>query len=310
MLYVAVAAALAIFWSVGRLPKLLVAALLAASAFQLSWIYPYLPVAAEETEAAQARHAERRLNLMTANVLQSNRQDEKLQQIVREVQPDVLVLLEVDDWWVSQLKPLEREFAHAVTYPLDNTYGIAMYSNLPVTSAEVRFLVEPDIPSIDATVVLPSGDQVRLFAVHPTPPRPGDDTENRDAELVLVGREVERSAGPSVVLGDMNDVGWSSTTRLFQKVSRLLDPRKGRGMYSTYNAHYPGLRYPLDHLFHSDDFRLVHIAVLDGFGSDHFPLLVELSYEPQAEQTQEAPQPDAEDHERAQETLREAEVKP
>jgi hypothetical protein len=106
-----------------------------------------------------------------------------------------------------------------------------------------------------------------------------------------------------VVCGDLNDVAWSRTTRLFQKVSGLLDPRKGRGFFSTFHARWPGLRWPLDHVFHSDSFRLIAMRRLPYVGSDHFPVNAVLSYEPQAEAEQEAPAADAEDLHEARETV-------
>ncbi len=74
------------------------------------------------------------------------------------------------------------------------------------------------------------------------------------------------------MLGDLNDVAWSRTTSLFQKTSKLLDPRRGRGMYNTFHASLPFLRWPLDHFFVSSQFRLVDLRVERSVRADHFPI--------------------------------------
>jgi endonuclease/exonuclease/phosphatase (EEP) superfamily protein YafD len=112
---------------------------------------------------------------------------------------------------------------------------------------------------------------------------------------------------PCIVTGDLNDVAWSRTTKMFQKISGLLDPRIGRGFYNTFHAQFPLLRFSLDHLFHSNEFRVRTLQVLPGIGSDHFPFFVSLSFEPDAVAEQPEPVPDPEAHQEKEEAVQEAE---
>ena len=284
-------------------------ALGAAVAYQSWRMLPYTPVWSEQVLATPEASGERSVRLVISNVLMENREGERWLEVVREADPDVLAAVETDEWWTETARELEDALPHAVEVPQDDTYGMLVRSRLPILSHEVRHFVEDVVPSIEVTVELPSGEPLKLLVLHPRPPRPDiqQDSRLRDAELVRAGREVAEWDEPTVVAGDLNDVAWSYSTTLFQKLSGLLDPRIGRGLYATFHAEHWWLRYPLDHVFHSDDLALVHIERLPHVGSDHFPMLIELAVNPEVRPLQDAPDMESDDRENAEEAVEEAE---
>lgn len=281
--------------------------LTAAVLYQLWWILPYTPLWRKESLNASDDARLPRLCVMACNVLTPNRNAPALIDLVRAHQPDVLVTLETDAWWQQQLQPLETDYPHRVACPLDNLYGMHVYSRLPLRDTEISYLVEPDVPSIHTSVQVAPELAVRMHFLHPAPPSPTENAESteRDVELLLVARSLEAEDGPTIVTGDLNDVAWSPTTRLFRKTSRLLDPRVGRGMFNSFHALHWFARWPLDHFFHSDHFRVQRIARLPGMGSDHFPVLLELQYHPRNAAIQEGLEVQMQDYAEADATLRE-----
>lgn len=281
----------------------------AAVAYQLHRIRPYTCLHAKEVVPVPGTaRGEPAWSILVANVRRSNRRAAGLLRSVRTRRPDLVLILEADSWWEGRLAGLEEDYPYVIRQPQDNTYGMLAFSRLELISPRVEFLVQPDVPSMHATVRLPSGQSCALHLLHPRPPSPWgkDTTTDRDAELVLVGRRVRDQDLPTVVAGDLNDVAWSTTTTLFQRVSRLLDPRKGRGLYNTYNARIPFLRFPVDHVFHSEHFALERLERLPAFGSDHFPILVRLRLCHAARTRQSPPELDRAAREQAQAQLERA----
>lgn len=279
--------------------QLMIAATTLCLLWQVRCILPYTALWPREVKPARNPAAGREISILTANVLTTNRKADLLLALVDTHQPDILVTMESDEWWQEQLEALEDRMPFSVKCPLDNLYGMHLYSRLPLGDEEICYLVEKDVPSIHATIELESGDQVRAHFLHPAPPSPTENNESaeRDAELVIVARSVAESDMPVIVAGDLNDVAWSATTRLFRKISGLLDPRVGRGTFNTFHVNYPFLRWPLDHIFHSRHFTLVDMRRLPDIGSDHFPLLTRLAFMPLRGADQDGLNADTDEHE-------------
>jgi endonuclease/exonuclease/phosphatase (EEP) superfamily protein YafD len=210
-------------------------------------------------------------------------------------------------WWQDKLKSIEPSYPYTVKCPLDNLYGMHVYSKFKLHNAEIKYLVEDDKPSIHACIKLNSGVRVRLHFLHPAPPSPTENetSTERDVELLVLARSLSDIDDPVIVAGDLNDVAWSRTTRTFRKISGLLDPRIGRGTFNTFHASYWFLRWPLDHLFHSKHFTLVAMQRLASIGSDHFPLLTTLAFTPEKKNDQEGIDADEEDKKWAKEKIAE-----
>ena len=265
--------------------------------YQAWWIWPYTRWHRCEVLDAQTLDDGPVLRVMACNVLTPNRNAAALIALVKAHQPDVWVTLESDQWWQNQLQPLEADYPHRVACPLDNLYGMHLYSRLPLSHTHIAYLVEKDVPSMHVSVHVNEALVVRMHFLHPAPPSPTENeaSTERDVELLMVAQSLQNEKGPVIVTGDLNDVAWSPTTRMFRKISRLLDPRVGRGMYNSFHAKYWFARWPLDHFFHSDHFRVRHIARLPSMGSDHFPVLLELQYHPSNAAQQEGLEADPQD---------------
>lgn len=254
-------------------------------------IFPYTAVSKNQMRRSPITDTSNRLSILICNVFQDNREVSTLLGQVKQYDPDLVLLVEVDNYWDSGLKELHDRYKYRVLNPLDNTYGMSLYSKLELVDPSIKYLIERGIPSIHTKVKLRSGELIQLFGLHPEPPVPGENPRSteRDAEILLVAKQAEKMELPVIVAGDLNDVAWSYTTELFLKTSGLLDPRRGRGFYNTFHVKYPLMRWPLDHVFCSKHFRLAELKRLPNMGSDHFPMyiLLQLSREAAAEQEKE-----------------------
>ncbi len=288
--------------------KIITALLSLNTAYLVYQVFPFTVLGRKQLLSAGKRHTDKQIGLFIGNVYQHNKNAKDYLKCIKSKDPDVVMLVETDNWWAAQLESLQKTYPHHLLVPLENTYGMMLFSKFKLHNAKVSYLVEKDIPSVHATIELPSGDKLNFHGLHPTPPVPNENprTTERDKEILLIGKEAKKSELPVIVAGDLNDVAWSYTTELFSKISGLLDPRKGRGFFNTFHAKYLFLRFPLDHIFCSNEFSLIDIKRMPNCGSDHFPMYIKLQYSPEKAIDQEEPEADQEDKKTADKKIKKA----
>ncbi len=245
---------------------------------------PFVPAAIEEVDEDEV-HEDAAFSILLANVFMKNRTVQPLLNTIGKMDPTFVLTMEVNDWWVNQLSSLEKKYPYRMSMPTSNSYGMTLYSKLPLQATETRFLNHDSVPSFYATVTLPDGDQFRLICIHPVAPKPSEHPDNKNQKevaLIKAAKIVEMGTLPTVVAGDFNDVGWSHNTKRFATISHLNDVRYGRGFYPTFDATSIFMRWPLDYVYASDEFRVVELERLDDVGSDHFPYYVKLALQPEA----------------------------
>ncbi len=251
--------------------------MIVACGYQLWRVFPYTPFAPLEMKLAE--DGPDSVKILASNVLMENDRHGALLQVIEQVDPDVLLLMETDQTWLDALEPALEGYSTVIREPKDNYYGMIFATRLPVDEARIVYLTSDDTPSAFAQLTAPGGVTFRFVGLHPQPPVPGVDTQDRDAQIYYAARFARKSGVPLVVAGDFNDVAWSDTSKTFKHVGQYLDPRIGRGFFSSFDAGRFYLRFPIDQLYVTDDVAVVSIKRRAHIGSDHFPMAATLRFD-------------------------------
>lgn len=240
-------------------------------------VIPYTFFGKKMLLKADKRNLTQKITLLVINIYQENKNYKKSLDLIKSKNAEIVFLVETNKDWMHAVQEIKKDYPYFIEVPQENTYGLLLYSKIPLENNQVRFLIDQEIPSV-VTDLNFNGRKIKLFGLHPTPPVPQENPEStdRDAEILMIGKEAKKCPYPVIVMGDLNDVAWSYTTKLFLRISGLLDPRRGRGMFNTFHSKYWFLRWPLDHFFVSSHFRLLNMKVEKPVDSDHFPISISL----------------------------------
>lgn len=253
----------------------ILALLLAGSALALgTQVAPWLNFGDDPEPQAES------FTVFYANVLRANKSSERLAAQIAQADPDMVVLVEVDRRWLSDLEPVLAGYPERLENPLDNNFGVAFYSRLPVESAELIYFGpehEIDGPGIVASVMV-QDVPVQVFGVHTLPPAALQFAVHRDLQLEDLADRIATVPGQVVVVGDLNTTMYAQGYKDLLSRTGLTNAREGKGLMGTWPAGFSGLfRIPIDHVLVSDGLQVTSLQVGDYAGSDHRALIAELA---------------------------------
>jgi endonuclease/exonuclease/phosphatase (EEP) superfamily protein YafD len=253
----------------------------ACLAYQLWRIRPFTPLVAKEMRFATGSDPND-VTLFAANVLMENRDHDRVAALIRREDPDVLLLMETNARWCAALEPVLASYPTVLRAPRDDYYGMVFAARLPVEEARFARLTEDETPSVFARLRTRAGVAFHFVGLHPRPPVPGVDSEERDTQILYAARFARATDMPLVAMGDFNDAAWSDTAQRFKAYGRYVDPRVGRGIYASFDANNLLIRCAIDQLYVTEDVAVVGFGLGPHVGSDHFPITARIRVDPAA----------------------------
>jgi len=212
---------------------------------------------------------------MLLNVNTHSGDPERVALLIQDIDPDILVLEEISDRWMSDLSSLTRSHPYSRMELREDNFGIGLFSKFPLLDATIMYIGDFPVPSILATVDTGAG-RFRVLATHPLPPWGTMYSQYRNEQLDRLPEYVS-STLPFLLLGDLNTTPWSYHFRKLVRRSGLIDSSKGRGIQPSWPTSNPLLLIPLDHCLHSADLFIANRIIGPDAGSDHYPLIVDFS---------------------------------
>lgn len=222
------------------------------------------------------------IKIMSFNVLGNNREDKAVIDQIKRHDPDVLTVLEYTHQWPTVLQRLNEIYPYRLEQPRWHGFGIALFSKRPFTNSSATQITKDltDNPFVTADIEV-SGRTLRLAGLHLLSPMNRARLKIRNRQLAEIAEILVQRDVPTIVMGDFNCTPWSPFLSDFMQHAQLRDSRNGFGYQPSWNALRPLLSIPIDHALVSAQIH-VHSRLLgDNAGSDHLPLVFEVSLTPQ-----------------------------
>jgi len=216
------------------------------------------------------------IKVLLANVLSTNDDPAPLFKLIEAEQPDLVFLLEVSPQWARKLPAIGATFAHSIVEPRDGNFGIAMYSNLPVSSAATVDSSPLGFPTIVASLEI-GGQSLQVVGTHPMTPLGIQNYDARNSQLNAVARLLQKADGPRLLVGDLNATLWDRQYGSLENRTWLRNVRQGFGLLPTWPTFMPPAMIPIDHMLVSDEIGVKDVRTGPAIGSDHLPLIATIT---------------------------------
>ena len=199
----------------------------------------------------------------------------KVGKLLVETTPDIVVLAEVDERWLTALGTALARYPYRLLAPRSTPFGIALLSTRPLADKALLHAGSVAFPSVIATVDW-AGKPLTIVGAHPPPPFNVKMAHQRDAQLSGLAQMLGKQER-LLLVGDLNATPWSHGYRALVEPTGLKNCAQGRGVLPTWPTHFWPLGIPIDHCLASPQIPIRRFWIGPDVGSDHAPIFIELS---------------------------------
>ena len=230
--------------------------------------------------------------LLQANLRFDNQTPEKFLALIEKEKPDIITVQEASAKWREFFQNnnltivgcvADNDRAGATGAILSDRflsrYG---FTNSPVVTCYDATTTRGYIAKIELLSDKPNRPPLDIISVHLAWPWPfGQNLQLDELENGAFRTDLKHKFSQMIVAGDFNSVTWSNTV---SRMERLTGTRHISGIGPTWLSYSfpallrPYLGLPIDQILLSKDIKPISVKRLSFFGSDHLPVLVEISF--------------------------------
>ncbi len=216
------------------------------------------------------------LRIVSANVYVENRERRQLNNLVENTNPDFLALFEVDHSWTAATEELAQRFKYSRVERTKGYFGIALFSQYPITHIEMRKFGSYSQYAIIAHLTV-NDKPFHVIAAHVPAPIKKSYFDLRNEHLQELASTAMELKGPVMLIGDLNITPWSPYFDDLLEQSNLVDGRKGFGIQATWPVQFSLMQIPIDHCLVSPSINIQQWSRGPDIGSDHYPIIVDFA---------------------------------
>jgi endonuclease/exonuclease/phosphatase (EEP) superfamily protein YafD len=239
-------------------------------------ISPYLQLTGGKNSTLELAESEPTMKVAFVNSYWMQPDMTQLIAAIKEMQPDVVFLEELQPDQYEAVKAGLPEYPFSYHESVSYAFDMGVFSRIPVDAVKPHYFV-PNVPTLEVSVTL--GDKTtKLIGVHPYSPVSQEFTQKRNELLVELFDYTNKQTDTTVMGGDFNITQFSPVFREVTKNARLIDTQKQFPLENTWPTHVPKfLAIPIDQVFVSPDVKVLERYRGPNTGSDHWPLVVKVA---------------------------------
>lgn len=178
------------------------------------------------------------LQVTLINVNSSTGNPDRVVAYLQKGNADIIILQEYSSRWLGMAKTLRERYPFQTAEMREDNFGMAIFSKQAFISQETFYFNDKLLPSLGV-------------------------------EFTWGGERI-------FLVGDLNTSPWSPVFKDLRQQSGLKNSMQGFGIQPTWPSFIPPLWTPLDHLLHSENFKVLDRKTGPHIGSDHYPVEVTL----------------------------------